>query len=237
MRHILGRVFLIACAGTLATNAALVSAQSQRPSAPQRRTEKPADLQIVTPQTPRVSAGRTDRPADSQNMYVSTSLPTTGHATFFRRYAATTQNTPTIQRRSPTVSPYLNLTLPGNSARNYYLGVQRDQQIFDTGTQIQQLNTQVGGSRREFGRPQGAAAPPVTRPDELTPLQRRTREATGESGDQELLIEQMRQLRTAQNESSRQEQAALEALLNELKAIRESLSPKKDAPEPEKGSN
>lgn len=192
-----------------------------------------ASAQTTRPAAPR----RTQEAAEPQNIYVSTTLPSTGHATLFRRYAAATQPTPTLPKRRPVISPYLNLA-PGSVAGNYFLGVQRDQQIFDTGTQVRDLNTQVGGLQQNLrGRRQPTAEPTRDSGDDyLSPLKRKSLEQRSELGTDAALVEQLRELRNAQDQSSQQQQKMFEAMLNELKAIREGLSPKKETADPEKSN-
>lgn len=195
--------------------------------------------ETVWAQSPRpiVPSGRSEQSGGSANFYVSSTLPPTGHATSFKKYASAPPAGTTLQRQRPSVGTYLNLTRPGNPALNYFLGFKRDQEIYNTGAQVQQVNTQVGGIREDFRTaPRRPYTSGESRGDDLTPLQRKTMEQRGELLDETKLLETLRKLSSAQDENSQQEQAVFKAILDELKGIRENLSPKSE-PAKEKKAN
>jgi hypothetical protein len=156
---------------------------------------------------PQARVGRTstrDQQTSSVNgPFVSSTLPATGHPTRFKRYPELDQDASSMyqQQTGPGLSPYLNLLRGGNPAYNVY-AVQRDRQIYNTGAQTQQINTQLRQATETRPiRPPAAPLAQGTDPN-VTPLQRRfqaeqdagyTRVSDAELG---LLREIVRELRS-----------------------------------------
>lgn len=181
-----------------------------------------ASAQQVPPIAPTASVGssRGGAPNSTVGPYVSSTLPTTGHATRFKQYAGEGFGQSTGggsgqqgggSRRSP-ISPYLALTGGGDAAANYFLGVQPLQQLNNVGSQTSQINTQLGGLRRDV---RAAAPPPVSVRSSL-------------AGQQTPLQRQVIQQQQANAPTTGADTFVLQEILKELKAIREHVAPVKD---------
>jgi hypothetical protein len=154
--------------------------------------------------------------------FANSSLHGTGHPTRFKRFprsapgggqAAAMGSIATPSR--PVLSPYLNLLRGGNMAANYY-DVLRDQQIYNTSAQTQQISTQLRQATE--ARPMRQATQPFVQDYEpITPLRQRfqsSRESAGPAIANDEVV------------------GLLRDILRELKAQRESSTPPPPPPPP-----
>ena len=199
-------VFRIAAIGALVAGAQRASAQQVPPVAP----------------TATVGSSPTGAPSSAVGPYVSSTLPTTGHATRFKQYAGGTsgqqfgqqlgQSLGRSRGGGQSISPYLALSRGGDAATNYFFGVQPLQQLNQIGNQTTQANTQIGGLRRDIqsGTQQPLSLRPSV-PGSQTPLQRQ-------------VIQQQQYVPS----SDARDVLVLQDILKELKAIREHVAPVKE---------
>ena len=191
---------------------------------------------LLTTVSPVRAQGRSESDRSvAPNPYVSNTLPGTGHPTRFRKFSLGSQQNiyqgaaQQIQARRASrasVSSYIRLAGGGNPAANYFLGVQRDQQIYETSGGVGSINSQVLGIRRDLESPK----PVVARfgPSEqeyATPLQRKFQQQQDAGYQQVLMEDSIRQLKKSQTESSDREQALLREMISEIKALREAIKP------------